>query len=99
MLSGLALPFAAFGWTGVRLDRAQRTLDDVLPLDLVARAICDAYRALGELGDQAAGSLAIEPRASGYLRCYLPEGHRPRRASVSPGPWTGRWHRPRSRAT
>jgi superfamily II DNA or RNA helicase len=73
VLTGLALPPAAFGWTDLRLTRAQRGLDDALPLDLVAHAICDAYRALGELGDQAAGSLAIEPRASGYLRCYLPK--------------------------
>jgi hypothetical protein len=46
-------------------------LADALPLDLVAGAICAAYRELGELTEQAAGSLAIEPRAAGYLRCYL----------------------------
>ena len=39
-----------------------------------ARAVADAYRELGELSDaEAAGSLAIEPRASGYLRCELTE--------------------------
>jgi hypothetical protein len=72
VLAGLAVAPAAAGWTGLRLARTQRSLDDALPLDLVAHAICDAYRGLGELTDQAAASLAIEPRASGYLRCYLP---------------------------
>ena len=72
MLAGLAVVPAALGWTGFRLARTQRSLDDALPLDLVAHAICDAYRALGELSDRAAASLAIEPRASGYLRCFLP---------------------------
>jgi superfamily II DNA or RNA helicase len=65
-----ALPGAA-GWAAARLTRTVRTLADALPLDLVARAICDCYTALGELTDEAAGSLTIEPRASGYLRCYL----------------------------
>jgi hypothetical protein len=50
----------------------QRALAEALPLDLVAHAICDTYRDLGELSEPAARSLAIEPRASGYLRCYLP---------------------------
>lgn len=72
VLAGLAVVPAAFGWTGARLARVQRSLDDALPLDLVAHAICDAYRGLGELSDRAAASLAIEPRASGYLRCYVP---------------------------
>ncbi len=35
------------------------------------RAICDAYRQLGQLSEQAASSLTIEPRAAGYLRCFL----------------------------
>jgi hypothetical protein len=72
VLAGLAAPAALLGWAGWRLARLRRVLADALPLDLVARAICDAYRDLGELSEQAAGSLAIEPRASGYLRCYLP---------------------------
>jgi superfamily II DNA or RNA helicase len=72
VLAGLAIVPAAVGWTEFRLARTQRSLDDALPLDLVAHAICDAYRSLGELSDRAAASLAIEPRASGYLRCYLP---------------------------
>jgi superfamily II DNA or RNA helicase len=81
VLAGLAVIPGALAWTGLRLARTERLLDDALPLDLVARAICDAYRSLGELGDRAAASLAIEPRASGYLRCYLPaatteESHR-----------------------
>jgi superfamily II DNA or RNA helicase len=70
-LAYLAVAAAPAGLAGLRLARAQRWLDDALPLDLVAHAICDAYRDLGELTEQAAASLAIEPRASGYLRCYL----------------------------
>jgi superfamily II DNA or RNA helicase len=71
-LAGLALVPAALAWARLRLDRAQRAFfPAVLPLELVAHAICDAYRELGDLTDQAARSLAIEPRASGYLRCYL----------------------------
>ncbi len=54
-----------------RLSQVRRELADVLPLDLTARAICDAYRQLGQLSEQAASSLTIEPRAAGYLRCYL----------------------------
>jgi hypothetical protein len=45
----------------------------VLPLDRAARAVVDAYRELGEMSDAAAGSLTIEPRSSGYLRCVLGE--------------------------
>ena len=41
------------------------------PLDRIARAVCDAYVALGELRPEAAASLVFEPRASGYLRCRL----------------------------
>lgn len=70
-LAYLVVAAAPTGLAGLRLARAQRWLDDALPLDLVAHAICDAYRDLGELTEQAAASLAIEPRASGYLRCYL----------------------------
>jgi hypothetical protein len=44
----------------------------VLPLDRAARAVADAYRELGELSDAAAASVAIEPRASGWLRVTLP---------------------------
>ncbi len=62
---------AALGWAAARLGRTQQELADALPLDLVAHAICDAYRELRELSDEAAGSLAVEPRASGFLRCFL----------------------------
>jgi hypothetical protein len=62
---------AALGWAASRLGRTQRELADALPLDLVAHAICDAYHELGELTDAASASLAIEPRASGFLRCFL----------------------------
>jgi hypothetical protein len=71
VLAGLAAVPAALGWASWPLARVQRELADALPLDLVAHAICDAYRDLGELSEQTAASLAIEPRASGYLRCYL----------------------------
>jgi hypothetical protein len=45
----------------------------VLPLGGAARSVVDAYRELGELSPEAAASLTIEPRASGYLRCVLTE--------------------------
>jgi hypothetical protein len=49
----------------------RRRIPLVLPLDGAARAVCEAYRALGELSAEAAASLTIEPRAAGYLRCEL----------------------------
>ena len=70
-LAVLVLVPAGLGWAVVRLSRAQRRLPVVLPLDRSARAIVDAYRELGEMSEAAAGSLEIEPRASGYLRCLL----------------------------
>jgi len=72
-LTGFVVVPAALAWASVRLGRTQRELADALPLDLAAHAVCDTYRELGEFSHQAAGSLAIEPRASGYLRCYLRE--------------------------
>jgi hypothetical protein len=54
-----------------RLRRARERLPVVLPLDGAARAAAEAYRGLGELSDEAAASLVIEPRASGYLRVAL----------------------------
>ncbi len=77
VLAGLAAVAGLLAWAGWRLARVGRLLADELPLDLVARAICDAYHELGELSEQAAASLAIEPRASGYLRCYLPSATAP----------------------
>jgi len=71
VLAGLTAVPAALAWAAARLARTRGALSDSLPLDLVAHAICDAYQDLGELTAQAAGSLAIEPRAAGYLRCYL----------------------------
>jgi len=70
-LAGLLAAGAFFGLAGRRLTQTRETLAGALPLDLVAHAICDAYRELGELSEEAVASLAIEPRASGYLRCYL----------------------------
>jgi superfamily II DNA or RNA helicase len=71
LVAGLALAVGALGWAALRLRRAQQRLPLVLPLDGAARAVVDGYRALGELSDEAAGSLVIEPRASGYLRVAL----------------------------
>ena len=42
-----------------------------LPVDRVAHAICDAYVALGELREEARGSLVFEPRSSGFVRVHL----------------------------
>jgi superfamily II DNA or RNA helicase len=70
-LAGLAVAAGGLGWAALRLRRANRRLPMVLPLDRAARAVVDAYRELGELSDEAAASLTIEPRASGYLRCVL----------------------------
>jgi len=72
-LIALALVPIGLGWAAVRLARAQKRLPTVLPLERSARAVVDAYRDLGEMSDAAAGSLEIEPRASGYLRCVLTE--------------------------
>ena len=69
--AGFALAAGSSVLAVTRLSRVRHELADVLPLDLTARAICDAYRQLGQLSEQAAGSLTIEPRAAGYLRCYL----------------------------
>ena len=71
LLALLAVVPLALGWAAFRLGRAQKKLPTVLPLDRSARAVVDAYRELGEMSDAAAGSLTIEPRASGYLRCVL----------------------------
>jgi superfamily II DNA or RNA helicase len=71
LLGGLALIPAGLGWAAARLGAARRRIPLVLPLDGAARAVCDAYRALDEMSAEAAGSLSIEPRASGYLRCEL----------------------------
>ena len=71
LLGGLALAPAGLAWAAVRLREAKKRMPLVLPLDAAARAVTDAYRELGEMSDEAAASLRIEPRASGYLRCEL----------------------------
>ena len=71
LLASLVLIPAAVGWAAVRLARTRSELAEALPLDLVARAICECYQGLGEMTEAAAGSLAIEPRSAGYLRCFL----------------------------
>jgi hypothetical protein len=68
---GLVAALGAGAWARARLRRARAVLADAAPLDLAASALRDAYATLGELTPEAAGSLAIEPRASGYLRCSL----------------------------
>jgi len=70
-LAGLLLAPAGLGWAAWRLRGAKKRLPLILPLDAAARAIAEAYRELGELSADAAGSLTIEPRAAGYLRCEL----------------------------
>jgi hypothetical protein len=71
VLAGLALVPLGLAWAFARLRRARRELQDAVPLDLAAAAVVDAYAELGELSAEAAASLAIEPRASGYLRVWL----------------------------
>jgi hypothetical protein len=71
LLAGLALAPLGLAWAAVRLGDVRRRIPLVLPLDGAARAVCEAYRALGELSAEAAASLTIEPRAAGYLRCEL----------------------------
>ncbi|HET7013452.1 MAG TPA: DEAD/DEAH box helicase family protein [Streptosporangiaceae bacterium] len=68
---GVAIAAGSSALAVTRLSQVRRELADVLPLDLTARAICAAYHQLGQLSEQAASSLTIEPRAAGYLRCYL----------------------------
>jgi hypothetical protein len=53
------------------LRRAREALPLELGLAVAGHAVADAYRDLGELSDEAAGSLVIESRASGYVRCLL----------------------------
>jgi superfamily II DNA or RNA helicase len=72
-LAAALLP-AGLAWAAARLGRVRAELADALPLDRAAHAILDAYQDLGEMSAEAASSLAIEPRASGYLRCLLRDG-------------------------
>jgi superfamily II DNA or RNA helicase len=69
--AGLVAALGAGVWARARLRRTRALLTDAAPLDLAARAVCEAYARLGELSAEAAASLAVEPRASGYLRCSL----------------------------
>jgi superfamily II DNA or RNA helicase len=69
-----ALLPSGLAWAAARLGRVRAELADALPLDRAARAVLDAYQDLGEMSAEAASSLAIEPRASGYLRCLLRDG-------------------------
>ncbi|HEX6024531.1 MAG TPA: DEAD/DEAH box helicase family protein, partial [Solirubrobacter sp.] len=71
LLGGLALAPAGLAWAAARLWGAKKRMPIVLPLTAAARSVIDAYRELGEMTEEAAASLRIEPRASGYLRCEL----------------------------
>jgi hypothetical protein len=71
LLAGIALAPIGLGVAAFRLGRAKKRMPLVLPLDSAARAVADGYKELGELSAEAAGSLEIEPRASGFLRCEL----------------------------
>jgi hypothetical protein len=70
-LIGLTLLPMTFAWALSRLARVRQQLQEMLPLDLAAYAVRDAYLELGELSGEAAASVAIEPRASGYMRVWL----------------------------
>src|SRR6266498_4106675 len=72
-LAAALLP-TGLAWAAARLGRVRAELADALPLDRAARAVLDAYQDLGEMSAEAASSLTIEPRASGYLRCLLRDG-------------------------
>jgi hypothetical protein len=67
----------------VRLRSARRRLPSVLALDRAAHAVADAYRELGELSDAAAATVVLEPRASGWLRCTLPDASPEEAAKVA----------------
>lgn len=69
--AGFALVPLSLVWAWRRMARTRHELQESLPLDLASNAIRDAYLELGELSEQAAASLAIEPRSSGYLRVWL----------------------------
>jgi hypothetical protein len=73
-LGAVALFAVPAGWWATRRAESRRPLyDAVAPLELVARALVEAYRELGEISAAAAGSLVAEPRPGGYLRMRLTE--------------------------
>lgn len=71
LVAGILVALLALAWARARSARAARALHGAAPLDLAARAVCQAYVELGELRPETAASLELEPRASGYLRCLL----------------------------
>ena len=73
LLALVAVVPIALGWAAWRLGRAQSGCRSCCRSTAPPARWCDAYRELGEMSDAAAGSLEIEPRASGYLRCVLTE--------------------------
>jgi hypothetical protein len=71
LFAGVVLAPLGLGVAAFRLGRAKRRLPAVIPLDAAGRAVADAYKELGELTPEAAGSLALDARASGFRRCEL----------------------------
>ena len=75
-LALVAIPIAGAS-AGAAIARARRDaelLPVAAPLDRIARAVTEAYVELQELRPEAAASLVLEPRASGYLRARLTDG-------------------------
>lgn len=73
-LGAAALAAVPAGWWAARRVESKRPLyDAVAPLELVAKALVEAYRELGEISAATAGSLVAEPRPGGYLRMRLTE--------------------------
>jgi superfamily II DNA or RNA helicase len=83
LLAGLVLAPAGLTWAGLRLRAARARLPLVLPLDRAARAVADAYVELGEMSAEGAATVEIEPRASGWLRCSLPQASPEEAAKVA----------------
>jgi superfamily II DNA or RNA helicase len=71
LFAGVALAPLGLGAAAFRLGRTRKRIAAVLPLDAAARAVADAYKELGELSTEAAASLSLDPRASGFVRCQL----------------------------
>ncbi len=67
----------------LRVRALERAYPTILPLDRVARAIVDAYLALGEIGERSAASLTLTPRAGGIVRCSMPAGNAPENAKLA----------------
>jgi superfamily II DNA or RNA helicase len=67
----------------LRIRALERAYPTILPLDRVARAIVDAYVALGDIGERSAASLTLTPRAGGIVRCWMPGGNAQENAKLA----------------